>query len=268
MPTPEARRPDRPETIAAIRRRLRREPIDEGELERLGEDSRAGVRALVVSTQRRLRRAAAERSRLEAMLTYERELWDKGVAHVAGVDEVGMGPLAGPVVAAAVVLRPGASIPGIDDSKRLTRKRRESLSVQIRAEAIAYGLGSCSPEEIDRLNIFQAGREAMRRAVEALEPGAEHLLVDARAVAVPIPQTAIKGGDRRSQAIAAASILAKVARDELMDEMAGTYPGYGFERHRGYPTAAHLRALTRLGPTSIHRRSFGPVSALNGKKYD
>ncbi len=251
------------ETVAVIRRRLRRGDFDLRELRRLSCDSRSGVRRLVADTHRRQRAAAAEAQRLSELLAFERVYWSLGMRYVAGVDEVGMGPLAGPVVAAAVYFAPGVSIAGVDDSKRLSAKRRLELSVRIREAAVAYAIGSCSPEEIDQLNIYQAGREAMRRAVIGLDPAPDYVLVDARSLAVPLPQTAIKKGDMRSQAIAAASILAKVERDHLMTEQANTYPGYGFEQHSGYPTRAHITALERLGPTPIHRRSFGPVRRAN-----
>lgn len=252
----------RNETTATIRRRLDRGEVGGLELNCLAVDPRAGVRSLAQRARRRALAVAAEEQRISELQAFERLHWSVGLGRVAGVDEVGMGPLAGPVMAAAVILAPGTTFVGIDDSKRLSRKRREALSEAIRADAVAYAFGSCSPEEIDALNIYQAGREAMRRAVCGLDPAPQHLLVDARAVAVPIPQTAIKGGDRRSQTIAAASILAKVERDRLMAEMADTFPGYGFDQHRGYPTRAHLRALRHLGPTPIHRRSFGPVRAV------
>jgi len=195
------------------------------------------------------------------MLTHERELWQRGVLVIAGVDEVGAGPLAGPVVAAAVILPVACSIAGVDASKRLTARQRQRLARIIRRRAVAYALGSCSVDEIDRLNILQASRQAMRRAIEAFAVPPQFVLSDARQVPdTTIPQRAIVHGDALSQSIAAASILAKVHRDRLMERLGARYPGYGFEQHRGYCTARHMAALKRLGPTPVHRRSFAPVT--------
>ena len=207
-----------------------------------------------------------ESARLLALTAHERRLWRRGVIRVAGVDEVGVGPLAGPVVAGAVMLPPDTFIPGVNDSKKLTAQQRDRLAAAIREEAWAMGIGAATVEEIDRLNILQASRLAMQRAVLALTLEPEHLLVDARTVPnVTMPQQGIVHGDALSQSIAAASIIAKVFRDDLMAELGRTYPGYGFEQHAGYPTVSHLKALKRLGPCAIHRRSFGPVKAALGE---
>ena len=179
---------------------------------------------------------------------------------VAGVDEVGRGPIAGPVVAAAVVLDPARSIAGLADSKQLTARRREALAVSIRETALTWALGRAEVEEIDRLNILQASLLAMRRAVAALGAVPELALVDGnRCPDLPCAALALVGGDRRVAAISAASILAKVARDAEMVALDARYPGYGLAGHKGYPTAAHRAALQRLGPLPIHRRSFAPV---------
>jgi ribonuclease HII len=179
----------------------------------------------------------------------------------AGVDEVGRGPLAGPVVAAAVILREPYSLAGLADSKRLSAGRREALASVLRAEAEAWALGSASAAEIDRLNIHHATLLAMRRAVLALPVIPAGLLVDGRFTPEgPWHATAVIGGDATVPAISAASIVAKVARDALLAELHLRYPVYGFDRHAGYPTAAHLRALERYGPCPEHRRSFGPVA--------
>ena len=229
-------------------------------LQRLTRDRRAGARDLAQRELRRRAETVAESARLEAMLEFERPLWAEGVVHVAGVDEVGVGPLAGPVVAAAVILPAGCSIARINDSKQLDRKVREELAPEIRRQAVAYAVASCSVDEIDQLNIYHAALEAMRRAVTSLGISAQHLLVDARRIpAVLMPQTAIVGGDGRSQSIAAASILAKVHRDALMCDLARVHPGYGFDNHKGYGTPEHLANLRRLGPCALHRRSFAPV---------
>jgi ribonuclease HII len=182
---------------------------------------------------------------------------------LAGVDEVGRGPLAGPVVAAAVILDPGFAIAGLADSKCLSEKRREQLAGEIRAHALAWALGRAEVEEIDRINILQASLLAMRRAVQALDPQPDYALIDGnRCPQLGCPAEAVIKGDARIAAISAASIIAKVARDQEMREMEACYPGYGLAGHKGYPSKAHLEALQRLGVTPIHRRSFGPVRRL------
>ncbi len=182
---------------------------------------------------------------------------------VCGADEAGRGPLAGPVVAAAVILEPGAPIDGLRDSKKLSAAQREALAPAIRARAIACAIGVATVEEIDALNILQASLLAMRRAIEALDPPASYALVDGdRLPRLAIPARAIVGGDSIEPAISAASILAKVHRDALMRSLDAAYPGYGFSEHFGYPTPQHLRRLRELGPSAVHRRSFAPVRAL------
>lgn len=195
----------------------------------------------------------------------ERALWGAGFAFVAGVDEVGMGPLAGPVVAAAVVLPCDVAVDGVVDSKTIPRAKRETLAAQIEATALAIGIGSVEVEEIDQINIYQSGLLAMRRAVAALSVVPQHLLIDARRIPdCAIQQTCVDDGDATVYSIAAASIVAKVFRDRLMCELDARYPGYGFAAHAGYATAAHLKALRSLGPSPVHRRSFAPVRALLG----
>jgi ribonuclease HII len=179
---------------------------------------------------------------------------------IAGVDEAGRGPLAGPVFAAAVILDPRHPVRGLKDSKLLLPERREELAVRIRARAIAWAVASADVEEIDRINILQATLLAMRRAVEALSVLPEEVLVDGnQCPALGCPVRAIVKGDRDVKAISAASILAKTARDALLVELDGRYPGYGFAQHKGYGTPEHLAALERQGPCPIHRRSFAPV---------
>ena len=185
--------------------------------------------------------------------------------YLAGVDEVGRGPLAGPVVAAAVILDPERPVEGLKDSKKLSEKRREQLAETIRENALAWSVGRAEVEEIDRLNILQASLLAMRRAVEGLSPAAEYALVDGnRCPDLSCSVEAIVGGDNTIPAISAASILAKVVRDREMVELDQQYPGYGLAKHKGYPTKLHLEALKTLGVTEIHRRSFGPVKKLLG----
>jgi ribonuclease HII len=226
----------------------------------LEEDPRQGVRALAARLSARVSRARDDAADLERRMSYERELWAQGLTLVAGCDEAGVSPLAGPVVAAAVILRPHEAIAGVDDSKKLSPGARDERAEVIRTRAVSWAVGMASPEEIDRLNPYHAGLLAMQRALEGLSPRPEHVLMDARRVrAFAVPQTPIVKGDALSLSIGAASILAKTSRDRLMVGMDEQYPGYGFAVHKGYPVAAHVEALRRLGPCPIHRRSFAPV---------
>lgn len=198
---------------------------------------------------------AAERERLEIMRQYERQYADHVL--VCGIDEAGRGPLAGPVAAGAVILPRDCEILYLNDSKKLSEKRREELFIEIKEKAIAWGVGLVSPERIDEINILQATYEAMRMAVGQLDPQPEVLLNDAVTIpGIDLPQTSIIKGDAKSVSIAAASILAKVTRDHMMAEYDAIYPEYGFAKHKGYGTAAHIEAIRRLGPCAIHRRSF------------
>jgi ribonuclease HII len=200
--------------------------------------------------------------RPEAGPHLERLLWRVGIHHVAGVDEVGMGPLAGPVVAAAVVLPPEARLRGVADSKQLTIAQRERLDAAIRECAVAIGLALVEPEEIDRLNIYHAAMKAKREALAGLAPLVPgFVLVDGREIpGLGVPQSAYPKGDAFVMSIAAASIVAKVHRDAIMRELEARHPGYGFGRHMGYATAAHRRAIEERGPSPIHRRSFAPIA--------
>ncbi len=190
----------------------------------------------------------------------ERALWSDGLSLVAGVDEVGVGPLAGPLLAAAVILPADVAIDGVRDSKKVSPKRREALFTEICNEAIAWSVGEVSAGEVDRLNPYQGALEAMRRAVTSLPRTPDHVLVDARTIpGIDPPQTAIVRGDASVYSIAAASIIAKVSRDRLMAGLDEQFPGYGFARHAGYGTPEHFRALEELGPCPAHRRSFAPV---------
>jgi ribonuclease HII len=188
----------------------------------------------------------------------------KRLRHIAGVDEAGRGPLAGPVVVAAVILDPERPIDGLDDSKKLSEAKREALYELIVANAIAHCVVAMSVTEIDQLNIFQATMAGMSRAIAGLRPGAHEAWIDGNALPkdLPCPGRAIVGGDALEPAISAASILAKVTRDRIMVTMEQTYPGYGFASHKGYATPAHVEALQRLGPCIEHRRSFAPVKLM------
>ena len=232
-------------------------------LNALADDPRAGARQIALKIRRRRENEIKEDVRLENLLCFEKALWSEGFRNVAGVDEAGVGPLAGPVVAAAVILPLGCKISGLDDSKKISRgSEREELESRIKKEARGWAVGQAEAEEIDRLNIYRAGILAMRRAVEGLDIRPDYLLVDARAIPeYSCPQRGVVRGDALSMSIAAASILAKTFRDRVMLELDALYPGYGLAAHKGYPTSEHLNALRRLGPSQIHRRSYGPVRA-------
>lgn len=213
------------------------------------------------------RKQKAQQKRVEQLLEHEQVLWDGGQLVVAGLDEVGAGPLAGPVTAACVVLDPATArlLLGVDDSKKVPAAEREVLAELIKAHAKAWAVASASVAEIEAINILQASLLAMKRALEAViaQLGAvDHLLIDARKLAHPLPQTPLIKGDSRSLSIAAASILAKVDRDREMTASAATYPGYGFERHKGYGTEDHLAAVKKHGVTPIHRRTFEPIRSM------
>jgi len=241
-------------------------PVTPQALNKLKRDPRSGVRQIYEALKRRFERDSAERTRLDAMLNFERVLWRAGVQHIAGVDEVGMGPLAGPVIAAAVIFPPHTELDGIDDSKRLDLAQRLEAERRIRGVATAIGIGAAEVGEIESVNIYQAGLLAMRRAVEALSIRPQHVLVDARSIpGVDMPQNSFNKGDGIDFSIAAASIVAKTHRDRLMDELATQFPVYGFERHKGYSTPEHQAAIRAHGPCAIHRTSFTFIRELCGE---
>jgi ribonuclease HII len=255
-------------SVDEIRERYARmdESVSPQLLTKLKRDPRHGVRLIYATLKKRYERDSAERTRLDAMLNFERVLWRAGVQHIAGVDEVGMGPLAGPVIAAAVVFPPHTELHGIDDSKKLDVEQRVDADRRIRAAASGIAIGRAEVAEIDTLNIYHAGLLAMRRAVEALPMRPQHVLVDARSIpGVDIPQNCFNKGDGLDFSIAAASIVAKIHRDRLMDDLAREYPEYGFERHKGYCTPEHQDAIRRLGPCAIHRKSFTFIRELRGE---
>ena len=231
----------------------------------LRDDPRPGAKAILEAVAKRRRANRSEGQRLRKLLRYEQALWSSGLTLVAGCDEAGMSPLAGPVAAGAVIFAEGARIPGVDDSKKLDAKERERLAPIIKAEAVAWSVAFVEPEEIDRINIYWAGILAMRRAIEGLSTKPQHVLLDARRIKdIDVPQTRIVHGDALSLTIAAASILAKTTRDAHMAELDARYPGYGFAKHKGYPVREHQEALARLGACDAHRRSFGPVRVALG----
>lgn len=196
------------------------------------------------------------------LLKYEKELYDKNIKLIAGVDEVGRGPLVGPVVAAAVILPVNYHLEGLNDSKKLSEKKRNELYPIIIKDAISYGIGVIDSKKIDEVNIYEASRLAMYDAIKNLKVKPEHILVDAMPLYLDIPSTSIIHGDSLSASIAAASIVAKVTRDNMMYELDKKYPNYGFAKHKGYPTKSHLEALSKYGPLDNYRFTYGPV-----KKY-
>lgn len=197
---------------------------------------------------------------MDDLLQYERELWNKGYEFVAGVDEAGRGPLAGPVYAAAVILPKGVVIDGVNDSKKLTEKKREALFEVIKETAVAYAIVSVDEKEIDEINILNASMKAFAKALSELSQKADYALLDGnRAPKLDIPYEAVVKGDAKSQSIAAASILAKVSRDRYITEMDTVYPQYGFAKHKGYPTKEHKEAVAQYGPSPIHRLTFKGV---------
>jgi len=233
----------------------------------LSGDPRASSAALLKKWENRAAREARETARLEQMLVPERKARSRGFARLAGVDEAGRGPLAGPVVAAAVILpeHPDLSLlQGLNDSKQMTRENRERLAAVIPRAAASSAVGFAGAREIDEINIREASRRAMERAVMGLTPAPDYLLLDAMTIeGFPIArQEGLVHGDALSLSIAAASVLAKVTRDRLMVEMDARYPGYGFAKHKGYGTEEHLKALKLLGPCPEHRGSFEPVQQM------
>ena len=248
-------------TIAQIRAHVKSaHRPGEADLRALEQDPRAGVRAIAEQVRKKQKAQARENARLEQMLTIEKKLRERDIQHIAGVDEAGRGPLAGPVVAAAVILPPNTLIPGLNDSKALSEKRREELFETIHNTALAIGTGKASPREIDKYNIRNATHRAMCEALAALSISPNRVLIDGNAIpGSPFPEQAVIGGDRASLSIAAASVIAKVTRDRLMIDYHAQYPAYGFASHKGYGSADHLAALQKHGPCPIHRQSFRGV---------
>lgn len=195
---------------------------------------------------------------------YEQELYDKGLEFIGGVDEVGRGPLIGPVVTACVVLPKDFKLEGLTDSKKLSEKKRNLFYEYIKEHAICYAIGMCTPEEIDELNIYEASRTAMIRAINEVRKNSplDHVLIDAMPINIDIPTTSIIKGDAKSISIAAASVMAKVTRDKMMYDLDIIYPEYGFASHKGYPTKKHLEAIHKYGLIDGYRKSYGPVKEI------
>jgi len=235
-------------------------PFPDGFVSALEDDPRAGARVLGAACRKTLGQTVAEKGRLEKLMQFEREAAESGFHCVAGVDEAGRGPLAGPIVAAAVILR--HPIEGLNDSKQLTHDQREELYERLRASSNPIGTGILDADDIDRRGIQSANYGVMAQAVAQLVPQPDFLLVDGFLIkGCALPQKPLIKGDSRSASIAAASIIAKVTRDRIMKKMDTLYPGYGFALHKGYGTREHCDALQKLGPCPIHRRSFAPVTA-------
>lgn len=250
-------------TIKEVKERLAMiDELDHPLFEELILDGRAGVQAAISKRKRELQKQVDEDLRLEKMLAYEKELYAQGIDLIAGVDEVGRGPLAGPVVAAAVILPKGCKIPGLNDSKKIPKAKHKEIYEAVLQNAIAIGVGVKDNQVIDQVNIYEATKLAMMEAIGQLEPQPQHLLIDAMKLDLPIPQTSIIKGDANSLSIAAASIVAKVTRDQMMEDLDQLYPGYDFAQNAGYGTAKHLAGLHKLGVTPIHRRSFEPVKSM------
>ncbi|MEB8801587.1 ribonuclease HII [Bacillus cereus] len=228
----------------------------------LMKDDRKGVQKLVLKWYKQKELEQKEKEKFFEMSKYENALREKGVTYIAGIDEVGRGPLAGPVVTAAVVLPEDFYIPGLNDSKKLSETKRERFYDEIKVQAIAIGVGIVSPEVIDDINIYQATKQAMLDAVANLSCTPQHLLIDAMKLPTPIPQTSIIKGDAKSVSISAASIIAKVTRDRMMKELGEKYPQYGFEQHMGYGTKQHLEAIQVHGVLDEHRKSFAPIKDM------
>ena len=250
-------------TIKEVKERLAMiDELDHPFFEELILDGRAGVQAAISKRKRELQKQVDEDLRLEKMLAYEKELYTQGIQLIAGVDEVGRGPLAGPVVAAAVILPKACKIPGLNDSKKIPKSKHKEIYEAVLQNAVAIGIGIKDNQVIDQVNIYEATKLAMMEAIGQLEPQPQHLLIDAMRLDLPISQTSIIKGDANSLSIAAASIVAKVTRDQMMEEFDREYPGYDFAQNAGYGTAKHLAGLDKLGVTPIHRRSFEPVKSI------
>lgn len=250
-------------TIKEIKEQLANiQRLDDPLLAELEQDSRSGVIQAIAKQKREIQKRIDEDERLEGMLAYEKECYARGMELIAGVDEVGRGPLAGPVVAAAVILPKGCKISGLNDSKKIPKSKHKEIYEAVLQNAIAIGIGVKDNHVIDQVNIYEATKLAMMEAIGQLDPQPQHLLIDAMKLDLPISQTSIIKGDANSLSIAAASIVAKVTRDQMMEEFDKEYPGYDFAQNAGYGTAKHLAGLHKLGVTPIHRRSFEPVKSM------
>ena len=250
-------------TIKEVKERLAMiDELDHPLFEELIYDARAGVQSAINKRKRELQKQVEEDLRLEKMLAYEKELYAQGVQLIAGVDEVGRGPLAGPVVAAAVILPNNCKIPGLNDSKKIPKSKHQAIYQAVLDQAISVGIGVKDNHVIDQVNIYEATKLAMLEAIHELDPQPQHLLIDAMKLDLPISQASIIKGDANSLSIAAASIVAKVTRDQMMATYDQEYPGYDFAQNAGYGTTKHLEGLEKQGVSPIHRRSFEPIKSM------
>ena len=250
-------------TIKEVKERLATiDRLDHPLFEELIADGRAGVQAAISKRKRELQKQVEEDLRLEKMLAYEKELYAQGIQLIAGVDEVGRGPLAGPVVAAAVILPENCKIPGLNDSKKIPKSKHQAIYQAVLDQALSVGIGVKDNQVIDQVNIYEATKLAMLEAIQELDQQPQHLLIDAMKLDLPISQTSIIKGDANSLSIAAASVVAKVTRDQMMAAYDQEYPGYDFGQNAGYGTTKHLEGLEKHGVTPIHRRSFEPIKSM------
>jgi ribonuclease HII len=231
-------------------------------IQELINDERKGVQNLIQKWQKQKEKEMILRKKFNLMNQFESHYRNLGFQLIAGIDEVGRGPLAGPVVAAAVILPENFYLAGIDDSKKLSEKKRDEYEEFIKSEAIAIGISMVLPTEIDEINIYESTKKAMNIAISMLDPKPDFLLIDAMKLETPYSSESIIKGDAKSVSIAAASIIAKVARDRLMKEISRIYPGYGFDQNMGYGTKEHIQAIYQLGITPHHRRSFAPIKDI------
>ncbi len=250
-------------TIQSIKLLLEEIETEQDEcFEELLQDERKGVQKLIASWRKQKQQEQQEQQLFSYMSEYEKALRSQGITLIAGVDEVGRGPLAGPVVAAAVILPENFYLAGLNDSKKLSEAKREAFFSIIQEQALAIGIGVISAEEIDEINVYEATKKAMIEAIGSLSITPQHLLIDAMKLPLPIAQTSIIKGDAKSISISAASVVAKVTRDRMMKELGLRYPQYGFEKHAGYGTKEHLAAIAHHGILPEHRKSFAPIKHM------
>ncbi|KAB7668623.1 ribonuclease HII [Bacillus sp. B1-b2] len=236
--------------------------LEDPYIQQLRKDDRKGAQKLLQAWEKQREKEQKLHDHFMSINSYERKLRKEGYTYIAGIDEVGRGPLAGPVVTAAVILPADFYLPGINDSKKLSEKKRELYYEKIQAEAIAIGIGMIDPEEIDRINIYQATKKGMLEAIQSLNRIPDYLLIDAMNLTTPYPSQSIVKGDSKSVSIAAASIIAKVTRDRLMKDLDKEYPDYHFASNMGYGTKDHLHALELVGISKHHRKSFSPIKEM------
>ena len=247
-------------TIAEIKNKLKElQTLEDPFIDECRKDQRKGVQMALLSFEKGIAKREEERRQFDLKSVFEKQIREEGYQYIVGIDEAGRGPLAGPVVAGAVILPEDFYLPGLNDSKQLSAAKRKQYYEYIKENALAVGVGIIHSKEIDELNIYQAAKKAMLTAVDQLEIFPEYALIDAMELNLPIPQISLIKGDSKSVSIAAASVIAKETRDRLMMEYAKAYPQYGFEKHMGYGTSSHLEAIEKYGPVDWHRMTFAPL---------